>query len=134
LLNYIFQRLAPLASLAAQRRWIVNGTPDEYLIPEQLLEDAFDAARLANLAHLKNGLPPGLFPALKLLAELAGRVNIEGTSNEVLVESDAAWGAVREQSQICLALVGFDLQEWEADSCIGSLGTERNNYDPNRCR
>ena len=114
MLDYIPQRLAPLASLAAQRRWIVNGTPDEYLVPEQLLEDALDAARFARMPHVRSGLPPGLLPALEQLAELAGCVGVEGTSNETLVESDPAWVAVREQSRVCLAVVGFDLPRWEA--------------------
>src|SRR5262245_44257770 len=40
--HYVAKRLAPLASLHAQRRWIVGGSTESYLVPEQLLEDAID--------------------------------------------------------------------------------------------
>jgi hypothetical protein len=43
--NTIAKRLAPLASLPAQRRWIIHGTKAEYIVPEQLLEDACDVVR-----------------------------------------------------------------------------------------
>ena len=41
----ISKRLAPLASLAARRRYIVHGTREEYLVPSQLLNDADDVIR-----------------------------------------------------------------------------------------
>ena len=69
----IMERLAPLASSTAQRRWMANGTPDEYLIPEQLLEDALDATRFAGLPHVRSGLPPrksrlnGAAPSLSMV-------------------------------------------------------------------
>jgi hypothetical protein len=113
-LNYALQRLAPLASLAAQRRWIAGGTPDNYLIPDQLLEDALDAARFAGLPHVRSGLPLGLVHSLERLAELVGRLSVQGIASEVLVESEPSWAAVREQSRACLAEAGFDLPAWEA--------------------
>jgi len=117
-LNYVLQRLAPLASLTAQRQWIVKGTPDKYLVPEQLLEGAVDAARLAGLPHARSGFPPGLIHSLERLAEFAGRLSVKGISGEVLVESDPTWAAVREQCRVCLAEVGFDLPEWEAAEAL----------------
>ena len=36
----ITERLAHLASLDIQRRFIIYATRDEYLLPEELLEDA----------------------------------------------------------------------------------------------
>jgi hypothetical protein len=38
--------LAPLASLRVQRRYIVEGTKDEYLVPEEMLNSA-----LSELSH-----------------------------------------------------------------------------------
>jgi len=113
-LEYFPYRLAPLASQAAQRRWIVSATADSYLVPEELLEDAQDAARYAGLPHIRGSLSAGLLPALERLAELAGRVDLGGKSNEALVERDPAWAAVREQTRVCLGVLGFDLSRWEA--------------------
>ena len=109
------KRLAPLASSTAQRRWMANGTPDEYLIPEQLLEDALDATRFAGLRHVRSGLPPSLVSALERLAELV---------RELSIESDPSWAAVREQCRVCLAQVDFDLPGWEANAGF-SQSTER---------
>jgi hypothetical protein len=123
-LDSIMKRLAPLASSTAQRRWMANGTPDEYLIPEQLLEDALDVTRFAGLRHVRSGLPPSLVSALERLAELVRELSIAGTSNELLVESDPSWAAVREQCRVCLALVDFDLPGWENNAGF-SQSTER---------
>jgi hypothetical protein len=113
-LDYLAHRLAPLASLAAQRRWIVNASADSYVVREELLENAQDAARYAALPQVRGSLPSGVLRALERLVELAGRVTLEGMSNEVLVESDPAWAAAREQAKVCLDLLGFDLARWEA--------------------
>jgi hypothetical protein len=92
---------------------IVNGTTESYLVPSQLLEDALDVARYACLPVARCDTIPGLLPALQTLAKLAQRVSIDGISNEELVESDADWRAVRDQSLLCLELLSFDLADWE---------------------
>jgi hypothetical protein len=113
-LNYIAKRIAPLASSSAQRRWIVDGTADWYLLPSELLEQAIDAPRCARLQRAQNAVPSNLFSALERLAALAGRVSLHNKTNQALIEHDPAWAAARQQARICLDLLGFDLREWEA--------------------
>ena len=112
--EYVADRLAPLASLEAQRRWIVNGTRETYLVPDQLLEDARDVARLVALPEYAGRLPDELPSLLKRLSESVEMVDLAGVSNYALVESDPGWRAVREQSRACLDLLGYDLAQWEA--------------------
>ena len=113
----ISKRLAPLASLAAQRRYIVHATRDEYLVPEQLLNDADDVIRqVRTMAAARDSLPPAAVQSvlgLEGLIDAADRAVQSTSSSEELVERDGAWRAVREHVARCLDAMGFDLREWE---------------------
>ena len=113
----ISKRLAPLASLAAQRRYIVQATRDEYLVPEELLKDAHDVIRLVRtMPAARDALSAS---AVQTILDLDGMLDAadgaaqSAQSTEQLVERDAAWRAVREHVTRCLDMVGFDLAEWE---------------------
>lgn len=113
----IFKRLAPLASLAAQRRYLVHGTRDEYLVPEELLNDAYDVVRqVRTMPAVRDALPASAVQAILDLDSLLDAVDgaeQRTQSNEQLVEHDAAWRAAREHVARCLDMVGFDLAGWE---------------------
>ena len=113
----ISKRLAPLASLAAQRRYIVQATRDEYLVPEELLNDADDVVKqVRTMPAVRDALPTSAVQAfldLDGLLDAADSAAQSAQSSEQLVERDAAWRAVREHVARCLDMVGFDLAEWE---------------------
>ena len=113
----VSKRLAPLASLAAQRRYIVHATRDEYLVPEELLHDADDVIRqVRTMPAVRDALPVSAVQAfldLDGLLDAADGAAQSAQSSEQLVEHDAAWRAVREHVARCLDMVGFDLAEWE---------------------
>ena len=113
----ISKRLAPLASLAAQRRYIVQATRDEYLVPEELLNDADDVIRqVRTMPAVRDALPASAVQAILDLDDLLDAADDAAQSpqsSEQLVEHDAAWQAVREHVARCLDMVGFDLAEWE---------------------
>jgi hypothetical protein len=113
--DYICKRLAPLASLAARRRFIVHGRPDRYYVPEELLEGALDVYRFASSTNRAIELCAESLAAMQKLSELAQRVDLDGPppSKVELVERDPAWGAIRQQTCVCLELLGFNLAEWE---------------------
>jgi hypothetical protein len=111
--EYVYSKLPPMASIAAQRRFIVQAQPDAYYVPDQLLEDVLDAARFASSVEQLGELPTEIVAAIERLAELARAVNTEGQPNDRLVEADPGWDAVREHSKRCLNLLGFDLAKWE---------------------
>lgn len=113
----IAKRLAPLASLAAQRRYIVQGTRDEYLVPSELLNDADAVVReVRRMPVVQDALPASAVQAILDLDNLlhAAVATTERTqSNEQLVEHDTAWRAVREHVARCLDMIDFDLAAWE---------------------
>ena len=87
-----------LASREAQERYIVNGTASEYLLPEELVNDALDFVRLVELGNIGSSLTA---PQRGRLAEL--KLALEATDtdlpNDELVVSNPAWAAVREAAQ-----------------------------------
>ena len=111
--NRICNQLAPLASLAAQRRYIVHAEHDAYYVPDQMLEDAMDVARVVASAEDAADLPAGFHAEVHCLARLALAADLGRSSNHELIESNASWRAVREQAQKCLSVLGFDLTGWE---------------------
>ena len=113
----ISKRLAPLASLAAQRRYIVRGARDEYLVPSELLNDADDVVRqVRTMPAARDGLSAEAVQAILALDSLldaADRSVESAASGEELVERNPAWQAVREHVARCLDIMGFDLRDWE---------------------
>lgn len=113
----IAERLAPIASLAAQRRYIVHGTSEEYCLPSELLNDADDVIRqVRTMTAVRDTLSTTAVQTLldlERLLDAAGNSVDSIASNEELVEGDTAWRAVREHAALCLTAMNFDLHEWE---------------------
>jgi hypothetical protein len=122
----ISKRLAPLASLAAQRRYIVHGTPEEYLVPSELLNEADDVVRqVRTMPVARDGLSAEAVQAILALDRLldaADRSLVSTTSGEELVERDSAWQALREHVARCLDIMGFDLRDWERTEGLSYAG------------
>jgi hypothetical protein len=102
--------LAPLASLKEQEKYIVHGTKDEYLLPEELLERAW------NLLAERTDIA---LPASENLAHLRAAVEVcdvpEEVSNEQLVRQYEPWLEVRARAKAYLEEIGFDLEAYERD-------------------
>ena len=95
--------LAPLASVKAQEKYIVNASVDEYYVPEELLEAALsallheeDTELVQNLLNkLRNFSFPNPFSAQELIHEYE------------------PWAELRSLCQEFLKSKGFDLTQWE---------------------
>lgn len=123
-MNRIFDTLARLASLLYQQRFIIGGTRDEYVLPDQLLGEvisymntmlsnsrltrAFNEKQLEKLTDL-----------LQELERLSGQVPFddESISNEELILRNQYWIDVRNLASGFLEKNGFDLKEWEKNNC-----------------
>lgn len=106
-----------------QRRYIVLGTKDWYLLPSELLNDAYDVIRMVRtMGNVRGTLTP---VTVQLLFDLEHLLNAtpdpQITSNEELIERDPAWRAVREHTATCLTTMGFDLHRWEMKEGLTSL-------------
>ena len=116
MLDRYIETLAQLASVAAQDRYIVRGTKDKYLLPEDLLENALDFERLVRL--FGSELSPLEREEIERFAQVvntrASAVHLDNAiDNAALVYADPAWVEIRSAAATCLSAVGFDLQEWE---------------------
>src|SRR5437773_10306007 len=96
--DYICSRLAHMASLAVQRRYINHATKDEYLVPEELLEDAHDCIRrVRTVADARSALSSSAVQAILDLEPLLLAVTEEVIWSEHLVGGEPIWRAVRQQ-------------------------------------
>ncbi|RQP21438.1 hypothetical protein DZC73_28600 [Albitalea terrae] len=111
--------LAPLASEVAQAKYIANATPSEYLLPEELLEDAYDALRLVRECHpsaqaLSAEARMQILALAPLLSAESNAHVVESSKSPELLLRHPTWVAIREQAAVCLRALGFDLKAWEA--------------------
>lgn len=107
-MKIIHSALAPLASLKVQERYIVNGTKDEYLLPDELLNSAI------NVLFEQKAV---VFEENETLNELKKAIRAcdipEEISNAELVVNYEPWKRVRDLSKSYLLKIGFDLEAWE---------------------
>jgi hypothetical protein len=110
--NLIADKLACLASLPIQQRYIEHATSDEYLLAEEVLEDAFDAVRMSTI--IAKDLNVDTMDALAELGRLLRHAEPDFASPE-FITSDPTWCALREAAKRCLVALGFDLESWELE-------------------
>jgi hypothetical protein len=107
-MNRIQETLAPLASLAIQEKYIVNGTKDDYLLPEELLNIAI------NVLFEQRGITIPKSKTLEDVKEAIRACDIpEGMSGHDIVFGHKPWIKVRATSKRYLSEIGFDLKAWE---------------------
>jgi hypothetical protein len=117
-MEYVAERLANLASELMQEKYIANATAAEYLLPEELLEDAYDIVRLVQtendmVATLTSQAKQEILGLLPLLEEEASQGTVEncGSPHELL--QSPTWVALRRQALACLQAMQFNLAAWE---------------------
>ncbi len=112
--NQVVGRVAPLASLPYQVRWIVHGNKDEFLLANELIEDVSSLrylidrpqnasvlthdqlAAVRSLVSSMDKLCPKL-PAWQSHAETAG------------ISTDPVWEALRAEANTALKSFGLDV-------------------------
>src|SRR5690606_23425091 len=101
------KRLAPIASLAAQRRFIVNGTTESYLVPDELLEDVADVVRqVRDIPRVRNKLSEeasrAILDAEQLLSHAQRALRDRDTDPAELIERNEAWRSLRRHIAHCI--------------------------------
>lgn len=107
----LISALARLASLEYQRRYVIGGTADAYVLPEELLEDVDGLVLRARRAENARQFTSFQLSCLQALADTMGARS--GEALEFLSPEDAAekivhsavWSELREKASA--ALVGF---------------------------
>jgi len=109
-----------LASRRFQERYVVNGTKEQYAIPEEILEAALSSARAA----LDQKSPNSALSAteanavIKFIADAGDAVSSldlqdVAVTNKQLIEQDERWAAARTAAGLLLEALGSDLAERE---------------------
>lgn len=111
--------LGPLASRSVQRRYVVRGTRDNYILPTELINDAHYFLR-----HPLLGTSMSLRSVqdfARVLEECAPKLALGDApvTNEALVEENRYWARIRSAAKAVLKEIGADLEEWEQTQLEG---------------
>jgi len=104
--------LSRLASQELQEKFCIRGTADEYLLPEELLDSAFNWAQAA--IKQSEFTPTQLDAIAQFLAVVNESVDLIPINNaEItpadLILRDPAWMRVRDAAVNCLKRLGLEL-------------------------
>ena len=122
----LIETLAYLASEKAQERYIVGGTKEEYIVPDDLLEDLITQVEFfkfrnesLRMERLRSKLgEDGLKKLESLLAYIDEHETfLERYTNQDLAElvrSDVVWLDIRYRAAQILGRVQFDMEAWES--------------------
>jgi hypothetical protein len=110
--HIICDRLARMASVAAQERYITNGSADSYYVPDELLEDV---AETGNLASKAMSLSANEQQAIQSFLCVLDDSWPPRKPPEYLSD---AWCAIRNAAQACLRALDFELSAWEAKEIV----------------
>jgi hypothetical protein len=116
----IQEALGRLASVAYQTKYIIHGTTEEYVLPDELLDSACSIIETTlNSEVLRKSLSQNELRELSVLLiklrELQQKVpfNEASVSNYELVHENSSWLEVRSLAQKALEVMGHDLDKCE---------------------
>lgn len=103
----LYQALNGLASLEFQTKYCVNGTKEEYMLPEEMVEDAISAIEtIISSDTIRSGYSGSEVEALREFLKVAKErfevLDISGQSIESLILRDDNWRAIRQAADSCL--------------------------------
>jgi hypothetical protein len=102
--------LEHLASLSEQRRYVIGATKDEYLLPSELLGDAWHFCERARRPEIWATLTAEQRLAVEMLEQAINAARLEGygRSNVAdLIEVEPTWAAARQQAGNTLRSFGM---------------------------
>lgn len=122
----LIQALSRLASTSYQEAYIVHGSKDEYVIPEDLVEDVASLCRLAQRPEFMRDFET---PQILAMSAMVNAIGIHGprlfsnpvaTTADRLVHEDPDWAEIRRAASECLVKFGINAAELRANK-IDSL-------------
>jgi hypothetical protein len=114
--SQVVGRVASLASLPYQERWIVRGNKDEFLLANELIEDVYSLRYLVDRPQNASVLTQDQFAAVRALLscmdnlcpklpEWQSHAETAGTS------TDPVWRALRADANTALKSFGLEVDE-----------------------
>ncbi|MCP4609973.1 MAG: hypothetical protein GY845_14790 [Planctomycetes bacterium] len=118
--EYICNKLAHLASMKMQKRYMANATKDEYLLPSELLEDGFSVVEAVEKhwgrsVSLHRSDRQAVIEFGKVLKKEYELIDLNEVALEEIVSNNEPWANIREAAQKCIGALGFDLEAWEKE-------------------
>lgn len=111
----LLSSLATIASVEYQKKYIINGTKDEYLLPEDIFEEAVGSLRVVlgnEILNQKYSLEQKqkMQNLFELMKELGPKIpfNDEKVSNEDLVLRNNHWVRIRSEVILLLHELGVE--------------------------
>lgn len=103
--------LVPLASIGEQHRYVIGGTVDEYLVPDELLNDAWHFCERAETLAARAKLTEVQRNSVARLKEAIDRLGdcikqYDHTNISELIERDKCWATIRDRAGDTLAAFG----------------------------
>jgi len=109
--HLICGKLSRLASVGIQHRYIRDATTDNYVVPEELLDDAHYAVELARSSTT-------LIGEHRRAVEEFATVLISSSpdlNSPNFFDTDPDWINLRNAAAHCVAQLGFNLEEYEKE-------------------
>ena len=118
--EYICNKLAHLASMKMQEKYMAHATKDEYLLPSELLEDGFTVVEGVEQHwrwrfSLRRFERQAVIEFGKVLRKESDLIDLNEVTLEEIVSNNESWANIREAAQKCVAALGFDLDAWEKE-------------------
>lgn len=113
----LLKLLGPLASLRCKNKLIVNGTKEDYYLPDQLLEDGYYFLKRPAIGDLIKQESVVAFS--RILNEHAPRIPLDdlNISLDQIINKNSSWNKIRSAALLVLKENGVDLEEWEHIQC-----------------
>lgn len=118
--NRLIQALSRLASTAYQEAYMVYGSKDEYVVPEDLIEDVASLCRQAQKPDFVTDFEASQVLAMSAMLSV---IALHGprlfsraitTTADRLVREDRDWAAIRQAATECLVRFGISANEIRA--------------------
>lgn len=103
--------LQGLASVEDQRRWVIAATKDEYLLPEELLNDAWHFCERAVRTGYWDTFTQDQRDAVTRLRDAVETTDIDGYDRSnvaILIETDARWALARQRARETIQAFGSE--------------------------
>jgi hypothetical protein len=123
----IQEALCELASVAYQSKYVIHGTVEEYVLPEELIDCACSIIEttLKSKSLIKSLNSEEVRELFRLVTTLRGLqkdipLNDPTVSNYELIQSNPSWLKARNLAQKALDVLGCNLADWErTEGCTG---------------
>lgn len=108
----LLKALARLASEQYQDTYVIHGTPEEYVLPEDLIEDVANLCLLSSESQYRTLFTSNEHAALESILQVIRNFEsnccseIENSNLEHLIHHNSNWSSLRSRAEYTLNILG----------------------------